>query len=217
MKRKGMDFAVTWLPILGACLFAYGLAVWGFTNGNRTVALWMGTAGVGMIVLAMALQLQLSIWKAEASDPNRPFITIMSLGFPGVLIQPGQVVILWEIKNTGGVPTTVTAANMTIWFETTKDPLPEEPFYRPNDHSFAGASLNKDEVLNAHLMSGVFITQETIDELNAGRARLFVYGFVRYGPSYERAFIARYNPQNVPAAGMFNRVEGEHPKYGRNS
>lgn len=62
-----MDFAITWLGILGPLVFAVGLAIWGFTDGNRIIALWIGFSGALLVLVAMTLHLQQGVRKDEAS------------------------------------------------------------------------------------------------------------------------------------------------------
>src|SRR5471030_1257572 len=91
MKRNYMDLAVAGLSILGPIFLAYAFAVWGFTNGYRTSALWTGAAGVGMLVVAIALQIQQNIWKIDASEP-RATVAEMSRERAYVSVVDGELV-----------------------------------------------------------------------------------------------------------------------------
>jgi hypothetical protein len=108
MKRKYMDVAVASLSILAPIFMAYAFAVWGFTNGHRTSALWMGVGGVGMLVVAMALHVQQNIWKADASAPA-PTVAEMNQGRAYISVVDGEVVytpgksptVALVLRNTG--------------------------------------------------------------------------------------------------------------------
>jgi len=100
MKRNYMDVAVAGLSILGPIFLAYAFAVWGFTNGYRTSALWTGAAGVGMLVVAIALQIQQNIWKIDTSEP-KPTVAEMNRERAYVSVVDGEIVY------TPGKPPTV--------------------------------------------------------------------------------------------------------------
>lgn len=67
MKCKTMDVAITWLLVVGPLLIAVGLAVWGFVDASRTLALWVGFGGCALLLVAGALQLQKIIWEAPSA------------------------------------------------------------------------------------------------------------------------------------------------------
>jgi hypothetical protein len=68
MKRKGMDTAVFWLVIIGPILIGVAGAAW--YGGRKIPALWMGFVGTILLLLAVALQSQLAIWKSQAGEPT---------------------------------------------------------------------------------------------------------------------------------------------------
>jgi hypothetical protein len=68
MKRKGMEFAVFWLVIVGPILIGLAGCIW-YGGGGRTPALWVGFSGTVLLMLAAALQSQQAIWKSQASEP----------------------------------------------------------------------------------------------------------------------------------------------------
>ena len=70
MKRKTMDIAITWLLVLGPLLIGAGLAIWGFVDSSRTIALWTGFSGCLLLLIAGALQLQTTIWQVNAAPPQ---------------------------------------------------------------------------------------------------------------------------------------------------
>jgi hypothetical protein len=215
MKGKGMDFLATQLPIIGGLVFAVGLAMWTLPNISNTTALWTGTGGTVMVLLGAACYLQQTIWRAGSENESRPYLVVTSLGFPNILIQAGPVVIVWSINNTGSRIARITDANMTVFLERPDQPLPQEPAYQPNRRNIVGATLSPNEVFNSHLDAFMTLTPADVTSINNEIFKFYVYGYVRYQGG-ERAFIARYNPKNTAAAGMFNRVESEYPKYGRN-
>src|SRR5205085_9355367 len=94
------------------------IAIGAWYGLDRTIAMWAGIAGVICFVVLAGLQLQQYVWRSQdkSDESDRPYISIAALGFPGVLIQPGPVIIVWTIKCTKS-QATITEANMTLWFE----------------------------------------------------------------------------------------------------
>lgn len=116
-----MDFAVTRLGILGPVVFGAGLAIWGLTNGNKTSALWAGFFGLFMILVAMTLHLQQSIWKDEAAakdqgptaaeiaaKQSRAYVLLEDVEMSNIADDTGVVgkvpMIRIVIKNSGQTP-----------------------------------------------------------------------------------------------------------------
>ncbi len=62
-----MDFAVSWLVIIGPILIGVAGVIW--YGSGPTPALWVGFAGTILLILAGTLQLQQAIWKSQASEP----------------------------------------------------------------------------------------------------------------------------------------------------
>jgi hypothetical protein len=219
MQRKFMTFAIFWFPIIGGILLG-GFAGSAWYGGNKILALWLSFFGVVSFLLVVVIQLQQFISDEESNTPDadRPYISIVALGFPNNVIQPGPIVIRWQIKNVGRRPVTISDANMTFWLGAKEVRLPETPTYQPNAQSISGTILNPEEVYNANTASDFLLTQEIVDAINAEKTRLFVYGFVKYGKNYTRGFVGFYNPKNLPAYtyGMFTRVDGDYPEYSRN-
>lgn len=60
-----MDFAIFWLAILGPILIGAALAIWGFADGSKTFAIWLGFFGCVLLLIVLALQLQKSIVSKE--------------------------------------------------------------------------------------------------------------------------------------------------------
>ena len=68
-----MDIAVFWLVIIGPILIGLAGCIW--YGNERTPALWVGFAGIVLLMLAGALQLQEAIWKSQATEPTaKPII-----------------------------------------------------------------------------------------------------------------------------------------------
>jgi hypothetical protein len=206
-----------WIPILaGGILFAGAIGAW-FGDYKR-LGVWLGFVGVTSLVFLVALQLD--HWIARSGsvrvDPDRPYISVIAIGFPGILIKPGAVIVLWPIRNGGRTPAVITDANVTIWFENDDTPLPAAPRYLPNPNNMKGVVIGIGDVFNANFKPDVVLSPESVQAINTGHTRLFVYGYIKYGDEHERAFIALYDPHNIPEMGMFSNVEGRHPKYSRN-
>ncbi len=70
VMRKGMNSAVFWLVIIGPVLIGLAAAIW--YGESKTFGLWTGFAGIVLLILAAAIQLQQSIWNAESAPPLAP-------------------------------------------------------------------------------------------------------------------------------------------------
>ena len=68
MKRRSMDLAIFWLPIIGSILLG-GLAGTVWYGGNKTFGLWLAFAGLICLGLVVVLQIQQAIWASHASEP----------------------------------------------------------------------------------------------------------------------------------------------------
>lgn len=212
-----MTLAIFWLPIIGGILLG-GFAVSAWYGGNKLLGLWLAFFGVVSLLLVVAIQLQQFISDEQSiiPDPDRPYISIVSLSFPSNVIQPGPIIIKWQIKNVGRHPAKISDANMTFWLGRKETRLPGTPAYNPNTPNINGTILSPDEVYNATTTSDIILNQELVNAINAEQTRFFVYGFVKYGKNYERGFVNFYNPKNLPEFGMFARVDGDYPEYSRN-
>jgi hypothetical protein len=73
MTKDGMDAALFWLVIFGTVLIGAGLSIWGFPDGNRTLALWVGFSGAVALLLCAALQIQVAISRHDHKTP-RPIV-----------------------------------------------------------------------------------------------------------------------------------------------
>jgi hypothetical protein len=211
-----MSLAEIWLPLVGAGLCA-AIAISAWYGGKPRQCVWFGFAAFICLGLLVTLQLDEHFAGQPEEDPNRPFVAVTSLGFPNILVQAGPVVIAWSITNTGRNIASIIDANMTVFVETEKHRLPADPIYEKNRSNITGTTLNPNETFQSHLQAFRTLTDAEVKAINDGSVRFFVYGYVKYAPNYERAFIARYNPKNPASLGMFNRIEGEYPKYGRNN
>jgi len=79
MTRNYMEFAVYWLVIIGPLLVGVGLSIWGFSDGNRSHALWFGFAGCVLLLIGLAFQLQLKIWDSAAVKVSVPSVSAETL------------------------------------------------------------------------------------------------------------------------------------------
>jgi len=213
-----IDYAIFWLPIVGGILLG-GFCVNALYSGKYSHATWFGFFGVFCFALVAAIQIQQTIWKSEdgARNPNRPYISIAAIGFPDIIIQAGPVIIKWDIKNSGRTMAKIIESNMTLWFATEKDPLPDTPKFIPTPRRFAGVEIGPGDTFNATFKSEKTLTQNEIEFIKGGESRLYVYGFVKFadesGIENCKGFISLYEPANDPRFGMFTRAEEDHPKY----
>lgn len=212
-----MDFAVFWLVIIGPILIGLAGCIW--YGSVRTVGLWFGFAGIMLLVLAAALQIQQQIWKSTTLSAihERPYITIASMGFPNIIIKPGPPVIYWDIENSWRRLVKIVDANMTLFVETDAVRLPQKPDYVPNPHRLAGIEIAPGKIFNATFRREIPFTESDVDNINKGVFRLYAFGFVRFiddtGATGCKAFIDFYNPANDPRRGMFSPVEEDHKSY----
>jgi hypothetical protein len=70
MNSSSIDTAFNWLMVVGPLLVTAGLSIWGFSDGNRSLALWLGFGGGVLLMLAGALQLQGKIWNSKSGAPH---------------------------------------------------------------------------------------------------------------------------------------------------
>ena len=221
MKLKFMDVAVAWLSILGPISLAYAVAVWGFTNGQRTPALWMGVAGVGMLLIATALHIQQNIWKAEASAPG-PTAAEMNRERAYVSVIDGEVAytpgkpptVALTLKNTG-----LTAARDVKWmtnFTLTsassdtslgrRDEAPKVSLRPQGIHSYQFTLENWDTEWEPSLKSG------TITIVAAGEIEYTdVYGN-HWSESYHLVSGGVYGRNSNVATGKIGRLRIVRPK-----
>lgn len=116
MKRKGMDFAIAWLVIIGPILIGLAGGIW--YGSGRTPALWVGFAGIVMLMIAGALQLWPSKWKSQESvqqsniiftpDPTTAVFTrvhvVEAVAPPSIFeqpIDPRLGTVVYEVGNLG--------------------------------------------------------------------------------------------------------------------
>jgi hypothetical protein len=111
MMRKGMNSAVFWLVIIGPILIGLAAAIW--YGESKTFGLWTGFAGIVLLILAAAIQLQLSIWNAEsapsaaASPPAKAAPPPQEQQQSRPAPEPDPVVWNWDLQFlvvTGGGP-----------------------------------------------------------------------------------------------------------------
>jgi hypothetical protein len=213
MKSNTMDAATFWLPIVGGILLG-GIAGNAWYGGNRVLALWLGFAGVVCFLLVATLQIQRSLSSVKGPPP---FVTISSISFPDVIIKPGPIIIRWGIKNRSMLPVTIVEANMTLWFETDHNPLPPRPQYVASAHKLTGIDIGIGDTFPATFQRAEPLNQDAVDQINASKLVLYVYGFVRVsdrdGGVGCRGFLAQYTPGNDPAFGMFRNAGEDHPTY----
>lgn len=105
-----MDVAINWLVVLGPLLIGAGLAVWGFADGNRSLALWIGFVGCVLLLLGGALQLQQMIWKPrpdEVTDITKRQMRAYIFSTASELRNFGtanRIAAVIELKNSGTTP-----------------------------------------------------------------------------------------------------------------
>jgi hypothetical protein len=221
MKRNYMDVAVAGLCILGPIFVAYAFAVWGFTNGYRTSALWMGVAGVGMLVVAVALQIQQNIWKIDASEP-RATVAEMSRERAYVSVVDGELIyapgkpptVNLILRNTGRTEArdvkwttnfTLASAAADIplgW----RDEAPKISLPPQSTHSYQFTLENWDTEWEPSLKAG------TVAIVAAGETGYTdIYGN-HWSESYRLVSGGMYGPNSNIVAGKVGRLRVIRPK-----
>jgi hypothetical protein len=61
---------VSWVALVGAIVLGFATAAW--YGGSRSYGLWIGFVGSCFLLLALAIQVQQRIWKAEQSKTPEP-------------------------------------------------------------------------------------------------------------------------------------------------
>jgi hypothetical protein len=218
VEDKGIDTSIFWLVILGPTLVGLASAVW--YGGSKSSGLWIGVFGVVLLVFAGALQIQQHIWSSRShsgalSQTERPYISVSSIGFSNVLLEPGPIIIRWEIKNSGLTPATIVEANMTVWFATADNPLPQAPQYVAGDRNLSGVMIAPGEIFQAQLQLKRTLTNKEVKFITDGTSQLYVFGYIKYRDTSQteraRGFIALYKPKNDPRFGMFEYVSEQKP------
>jgi hypothetical protein len=222
MKRNYMEYAIAWLAILGPILLAYAVAVWGFTNGNRTSALWTGVGGIGMLVFATALQIQDNILRANAPGDTKLTVAEMNQGRAYLSVVDGDALY------TPGKPPTVALILRNTGLTEARD-------VRWNTQ-FALASVAPDIPLGRHYESSKItlpaqaslsyqFTLENWDaawerSLRDGTVAIVAEGEIQYtdiygndwSESYRLISGGAYGPSKDIAAGKFGRPRVIRPK-----
>jgi hypothetical protein len=154
----------------------------------------------------------------KRDDPNqRPYISIAAIGLEAVKVSPGPIKIVWQIRNGGHTPATIVAANMTAFFASEENPLPDNPQYLPNRHNLDGAIVAPNGgIFQASFECERILSGSDVHSIENGTVHMYVFGFVRYRDSAaterSKGFSALYKPTNNRAFGMFSTV-GDKPTY----
>ncbi len=211
-----MDFAILWLPVLGALLIGAGLAIWGFTDGNRTIALWIGFWGALLILVAMTLYLQqgisnsahskqeVSVSKQQGGDTSEIakkqarayiFSTASELRNFGT---PKRITGVIELKNMGSTP----AYKLRRYIEIFWSPYPCKTF--PAAHvGVAEDTLGPGALVDLGPVSlGSDLTPEQTAMLVSGKAAIYLRAEVQYfdsfGDKHHMAFRSYFRGDGSP-------------------
>jgi hypothetical protein len=190
MKRKKMSVAIAWFVIIGPLLIGGGLSIWGFGDGNRTFALWIGFSGCFLLLLAAALQLQQNISQAQIIAPignidaqtKRAYVVLDQFH---VQVLDNIVRIQPQWRNTGATPTK-DMTNHVNW-----KVFPQEP---PENYSFPDLSHEGKETKRGEgnistyigpngataLADPLVIPTQYLDMLRQKKGRIFIWGWTEY-------------------------------------
>jgi hypothetical protein len=224
-----MELAASWVAIVGTILIGIAATIW-WGNGNKTKAIWVcAFPGVTMLMLAFSIQIQKTIWDSQARAKNsniakqavviaRPSVTIAAIGFPDVVLKAGPVIIKWDIKNSIiGPQISIVEANMTAWFATSRNPLPDVPAYSPTPHKLVGVTIGPNDTSQATFRATRGLTQSDVEWIANGAVKFYVFGYIKYkgaaDAEYVKGFIALYKPGNSPQYGMFDHYEQPNYNY----
>jgi hypothetical protein len=205
-----MDIAIFWLSLLGPLLIGTGLAIWGFTDGSKTLAIWIGFAGCVLLFLAGALQLQSTVLKSQAITPQPEpsdiqkkqsrayvFSTASELRNFGTSTRIAAVI---ELKNMGLTP----ASHLRRFIQVFWSPFPCKSFPEisvgeAEDTLGPSALVDLGPVyLNADL------TAKQIALLISGQAAIYVQARVSYmdvfGDKHQMSYRSYFRGNGQPIA-----------------
>jgi hypothetical protein len=141
--KKMIEAGIVWLLVLGPLFIGVGFSFWGF--GNKIAGIWWGTAGLGVLLIAAALQLQLSIMPEEKSPvvtplASKPLLTV----FPAEIkdFSPGhRTGVSISVRNNGNAA----AYDLTMDVSVAVRPY---PFQKDQDFPPVAASHNSTATIN---------------------------------------------------------------------
>jgi hypothetical protein len=158
-------------------------------------------------------------------NPDRPLLSVTEVDFAeGRALSPGPLVIDWTVVNSGRENAKISEISSTPLLlerhggkpgEAFLGKLPDKPFYSRSGLTIAGQTLNPG--LSVHLVTptGMTLTPDQIAAIRSDAARLYFYGYIKYGLGSEFAFITVYKPDIPGHQGMFIRDDQEYPTYSR--
>jgi len=148
---------------------------------------------------------------------ERAYIQVHGVALEPAVASAGPVTITILVKNTGRTPATITDMAITPMFVTGPDfDLPKTPSYSSKGNVIASLGLLPAGETNQDTSSAMGLKGERygfsptqVKEIEAGKSRFFVYGYVRYQDAFSQnhttGFCAFYDPaRKPPELGMFN-------------
>jgi hypothetical protein len=214
--RGVVSLAASRVWLFGLCVVIF-LAFWLVSGQLVKRQLW---AVLLSLVVGVAVFTGIDRWAPKPMAQGvsiRPQFSIAALGLQHIVLSSGDVAIKFDIKNNIiGPVAQIDEANVTLWYETSKDPLPEYPRYESTIHKLTGIVIAPGDTFNATFTANRMLSEDDVKTIERGTVRLFVFGYVKYrardgGQEQSKGFIALYKPKNDPTSGMFDYFE--QPNY----
>ena len=97
-----MGTIINWLIAIGCLLIGSGIGIWGLTDVNKTITIWLiGIPGAVCLVIAAGLELQKIVWGGVSTE-NRAYVFVTDADIANPAGSPPTMAV--NIKNTGRTP-----------------------------------------------------------------------------------------------------------------
>jgi hypothetical protein len=194
---------------------------WWMFHQTDPVAGFTGWLVVATVLLGFIALCQ--VWAFIQSE--RAFLTIGAMSFSkGHLVANEPAVITYTIKNGGKGTAFIEKFSQTTMIAVS-DPLPPTPVYRETPFPGligpvigGGVKTGRAGLGTPNGVSLLVFDTLDIDRLKTGKAKIYVFGYIRYtddfsffGRSRVTGFCYLYNPEGVPSESVFD--DCKEPAY----
>jgi hypothetical protein len=197
-----IDLFANGLLVLGPTIFGLGLAIWGFTHGNKTTALWTGTLGVILLCVGFALQLQSQINKEQslADTPAAPNAAEIAANRAYIAADTFGVIDIIEgraprfqvmVRNKGQTP----ARNVRFYSTAMILPHPFPDTLRELDVKPDGGvpiTIDKDTAIQAGKSYPTPLTADEMTQVLGNAHRMTFFGEIRYDDVFGISRVTRF-------------------------
>lgn len=182
-----MDVAISWLVIIGTAGIGIAASMW-WGTGSRTLAIWIGVAGVVLWVIAAGLQLQKYVWASNVPNPARANVFVETVETKNIdddlmRIGPDKIpTITVVVKNFGQSAaynsTHQIAARLAAY------PPPENLFKLPDSIAGSVEIIPPGGRSVAEVGVGAPLNDSQKTSLGMGRMAVYLFGRIRYMDEY---------------------------------